>query len=145
LEKVSSSEARIIITNLAKTSVLLQLLQLRNVSSPMPFEKRYLNDPLVGGTAWSGGLGEQLLGVTGPEFHGPIAASASFYAAGRLYRTDWFRFNVEVRAGRFERIQAATIPARRVRVLVPHQVRKFRKPMVNDVAKEVVETTRSQH
>ena len=143
LEKASATESRIIITNLAKTSVLLQLLQLRNVSSTMGFEKRYLNDPLVGGTAWSGQVGEQLLRVTGPEFHGPIAASASFYAAGRLYRTDWFRFNVEVRGGRFERIQAATIPARRVRVLVPHKIRKFRKPLVTDVAKEIVETTKS--
>ena len=145
LERVSTSEARIVITNLAKTSVLLQLVQLRNISStPMPLEKQYLNDPLVGGTTWSGSIGEHLLRSAGHDFIGPIAASASFYAAGRLFRTDWFRFKVEIRNGRIDRIQPVTIPARRVRVLVPHQVRKFRKPLANDVAREVVETTKTR-
>src|SRR5580698_945108 len=35
LERVSSTEAKIIVTNLAKTSVLLQLLQLRKISHAM--------------------------------------------------------------------------------------------------------------
>jgi cell division protein FtsL len=144
LERSSSADARIIITNLAKTSVLLQLVQLRNVSGVFPLEKRYLNDPLVGGTAWSGQLGEHLLRLTGHNFSGPIAASASFYASGRLFRTDWFRFKVEVHNGRIDRIDAVTLPAHRVRVLVPHKVRKFRKPMVSDVAKELVETTKRE-
>lgn len=144
LERSSSTDARIIITNLAKTSVLLQLVQLRNVSGVFPLEKQYLNDPLVGGTAWNGQLGEHLLRLTGHNFSGPIAASASFYASGRLFRTDWFRFKVEVHGGRIDRIDAVTLPAHRVRVLVPHKVRKFRKPMVNDVAKEIVETTKRE-
>lgn len=144
LERTSNSEAKIIITNLAKTSVLLQLVQLRNITSPTPLEKQYLNDPLVGGTTWTGSIGENLLRSTGPEFLGPVAASASFYASGRLFRTDWFRFKVEIRNGRIDRIHPVTIPARRVRVLVPHQVRKFRKPLVNDVAKEVVESTKTR-
>jgi hypothetical protein len=142
LERSSSADARIIITNLAKTSVLLQLVQLRNVSGVFPLEKQYLNDPLVGGTAWNVQIGENLLRLTGHNFSGPIAASASFYASGRLFRTDWFRFKVEVHGGRIDRIDAVTLPAHRVRVLVPHKVRRFRKPMVNDVAKEIVETTK---
>lgn len=143
LERASSVDARVIITNIAKTSVLLQLLQFRNVSNSSPFEKLYLNDPLVGGTAWNNHVGERLMHVTGHDFEGPIAASASFYAAGRLYRTDWFRFKVEVRGGRFEKIEPVTLPARRVRVLEPHKVRRFRRqPLVRDVAQELVETTR---
>jgi len=142
LERTSATDARLVITNLAKTSVLLQLVQLRNVSGVFPLEKRYLNDPLVGGMAWTGQIGEHLLHLTGNNFSGPIAASASFYASGRLFRTDWFRFKVEVHGGRIERIDPVTLPARRVRVLVPHKVRKFRKPLVSDVAKEIVETTK---
>lgn len=142
LERASSADARIIITNLAKTSVLLQLVQLRNTASPLPFEKQYLNDPLVGGTAWTSHIGEHLLHVTGSDFSGPVAASVSFYAAGRLFRSDWFRFNVEVRRGQIEKVQAVAIPARRVRVLVPHKLVRYRKPMAKDVAKEVVETTK---
>jgi cell division protein FtsL len=144
LERSSSADARIIITNLAKTSVLLQLVQLRNVSGVFPLEKQYLNDPLVGGTAWSGQLGEHLLCRTGHNFSGPIAASASFYASGRLFRTDWFRFKVEIHNGRIDRIDAVTLPAHRVRVLVPHKVRKFRKPLVKDVAQELIETTKRE-
>jgi cell division protein FtsL len=144
LERSSSADARIIITNLAKTSVLLQLVQLRNVSGVFPLEKQYLNDPLVGGTAWSGQLGEHLLRLTGHNFSGPIAASASFYASGRLFRTDWFRFKVEIHNGRIDRIDAVTLPAHRVRVLVPHKVRKFRKPLVKDVAQELIETTKRE-
>ena len=112
----------------------------------MPLEKHYLNDPLVGGAAWTGHIAESLLHVTGADFSGPIAASASFYSSGRLYRTDWFRFNVEVHRGQIEKVQPSTIPARRVRVLEPHKVRRFRRqPMAKDVAKELVETTRSKN
>lgn len=143
MERASAADARVIITNLAKTSVLLQLVQLRNISTAGPLEKQYLNDPLIGGTAWTSHLGERLLRTTGQEFSGPIAASASFYAAGRLFRTDWFRFKVEVRGGRIDKIDAITLPARRVRVLEPHRVRRFRKPLVKDVAQELVETTKT--
>src|SRR6185437_4789632 len=76
LERVSATDARLIITNLAKTSVLLQLVQLRNVSGVFPLEKQYLNDPLVGGMAWRGEIGDHLLRLTGNNFSGPIAASA---------------------------------------------------------------------
>jgi hypothetical protein len=91
LERVSASEARIIVTNLAKTSVLLQLVQLRKLSHAVPFERCRLNDPLVGGMTWTQEMGKRILACTGDEFEGPIAASMTFYAAGRMYRTDWFR------------------------------------------------------
>jgi len=143
LERASFADARMVITNLAKTSVLLQLVQLRNVSGIFPLEKKYLNDPLVGGMAWTGQFGEHLLRLTGNNFSGPVGASASFYASGRLFRTDWFRFTVEVSGGRIERIDPVTLPARRVRVLVPHRARQARKPMVNDVSKELVESIKT--
>ena len=93
-------EAKIIVTNLAKTSVLLQLLQLRKLSHAMPFERCRLNDPLVGGLTWSQEMGKRILACTGEEFEGPIAASMTFYAAGRMFRTDWFRAQIQVREGR---------------------------------------------
>src|SRR5438045_8833648 len=100
LERVSSEEARVIVTNLAKTSVLLQLLQVRKLSHAMPFERCRLNDPLVGGMTWSQEMGKRLVACTGYEFEGPIAASVTFYAAGRMFRTDWFRAQIVVREGR---------------------------------------------
>ena len=144
LERAGATDAKIIVTNLAKTSVLLQIIQFRNIAGPLPLEKQQLNDPLIGGTAWTSHLGERILNLTGKEFAGPIAASVSFYAAGRLFRTDWFRFKVEVRGGRFEKIEPVTLPARRVRVLEPHRVRRFRKPLVTDVAQELVGATKRQ-
>src|SRR5271157_1409606 len=57
LERISPTEVRVIVTNLAKTSVLLQLLQLRKLSHAMPFERHRLNDPLVGGMTWTQELG----------------------------------------------------------------------------------------
>ena len=65
LERVSPSEARIIVTNLAKTSVLLQLLQLRKLSHALPSERCRINDPLVGGMTWT-----QEMGKTNPRLHG---------------------------------------------------------------------------
>jgi hypothetical protein len=88
MERISATEARIIVTNLAKTSVLLQLLQLRKISHATPFERCRLNDPLVGGMTWTQDMGRRILACTGHEFEGPIAASMTFYAAGRMYRTD---------------------------------------------------------
>ena len=78
MERVSASEAKIIVTNLAKTSVLLQLLQLRKLSHAMPFERCRLNDPLVGGMTWTQEMGRRILACTGAEFEGPIAASMTF-------------------------------------------------------------------
>src|SRR6204780_3326495 len=100
LERVSATEAKVIVTNLAKSSVLLQLLQLRRLSHAMPFERCRLNDPLVGGMTWSQEMGKRILACTDRDFEGPIAASMTFYAAGRMFRTDWFRANIQVREGR---------------------------------------------
>ena len=81
LERISSSEARVVVTNLARSSVLLQLLQLRKLSHAMPFERCRLNDPLVGGMTWSQEMGKRILACTDQNFEGPIAASITFRAA----------------------------------------------------------------
>ena len=47
LERVSPTEAKVVVTNLAKSSVLLQLLQLRKISHAVPFERCRLNDCLL--------------------------------------------------------------------------------------------------
>ena len=117
MERVSATEAKIIVTNLAKTSVLLQLLQLRKISHATPFERCRLNDPLVGGMTWTQEMGKRIIGCTGNEFEGPIAASMTFYAAGRMFRTDWFRSHIQVRDGRIVSLEPSTMPTRRVRVL----------------------------
>ncbi len=133
LERASTADAKIIITNLARASVLLQLVQLRTMKHAMPFERQYLNDPLVGGNTWTQHIGERILAMTGNDFEGDIAASVSFYAAGRLYRSDWFRFDVLVLRGKFEKVNPVTLPARRVRVLATRQSDRFRRQMVKDV------------
>ena len=128
MERVSASEAKIIVTNLAKTSVLLQLLQLRKLSHAVPFERFRLNDPLVGGMTWAQEMGKRILACTGEEFEGPIAASMTFYAAGRMYRTDWFRAQITVRDGRITTLEPSTMPARRVRQIErdgPERRREF--------------------
>jgi hypothetical protein len=133
LERVSATEAKVIVTNLAKSSVLLQLLQLRRLSHAMPFERCRLNDPLVGGMTWSQEMGKRILACTDRDFEGPIAASMTFYAAGRMFRTDWFRSQIEVRDGRILSLEPSTMPARRVRVIErkgPERRREF----VQDVA-----------
>jgi hypothetical protein len=132
LEQVSPTEARIIVTNLAKTSVLLQLLQLRKLSHAMPFERCRLNDPLVGGLTWTQEMGRRILACTGTEFEGPIAASMTFYAAGRMYRTDWFRSQIQVREGRIVNLEPSTMPTRRVRV-VERKGPERRREFVQDV------------
>jgi hypothetical protein len=133
MERVSSDEARVVVTNLAKTSVLLQLLQLRKLSHAMPFERCRLNDPLVGGMTWSQEMGKRILSCTGYDFEGPIAASMTFYAAGRMFRTDWFRAQIIVREGRIVSLEPSNMPSRRVRVIErkgPERRREF----VQDVA-----------
>jgi hypothetical protein len=72
LERVSATEARVIVTNLAKSSVLLQLLQLRKLSHATPFERCRLNDPLVGGMTWTQELGRRILACTGAELKAPL-------------------------------------------------------------------------
>ena len=133
LERASTADAKIVITNLARASVLLQLVQMRTMTHAMPFERQYLNEPLVGGTTWTHHIGDRITAMTGNSFEGTIAASVSFYSAGRLYRTDWFRFDLEVERGRFEKIEPVTLPARRLRVIATRQADRFRREMVKDV------------
>jgi len=135
MERVSATEARAVITNLAKTSVLLQLLQLRKLSHAMPFERCRVNDPLVGGMTWTAELGRRILACTGPEFEGPIAAAMTFYAAGRMYRTDWFRSQIVVRDGRIVSLEPSNMPTRRVRV-VERKGPERRREFVQDVTAE---------
>lgn len=133
-ERASSSETRIIVTNLAKLSVLLQLLQIRKVHLLVPFERCVLNDPLVGGVTWTQDMGKRIVTCTGPDFEGEIAACMTFFASGRMFRTDWFRFHIQVERGRILRLDPSNIPARRVRVLTNRQGTERRKEMVQDVA-----------
>jgi hypothetical protein len=137
LERVSATEARVIVTNLAKSSVLLQLLQLRRLSHAVPFERCRLNDPLVGGMTWSEEMGKRILACTGKEFEGPIAASMTFYAAGRMFRTDWFRSHIQVRDGRIVTLEPSNMPARRARVIErkgPERRREFVQDVTADGA-----------
>ena len=132
MERASSEEARVIVTNLAKASVLLQLLQLRKLSHAMPFERCRLNDPLVGGMTWSQEMGKRILACSGYDFEGPIAASVTFYCSGRMFRTDWFRAQIVVREGRIVSLEPSTMPSRRVRQ-VEREGPERRKEFVQDV------------
>lgn len=136
LERVSSTEVRVIVTNLAKSSVLLQLLQLRKLSHAVPFERYRLNDPLVGGMTWTKELGKHILACTGKEFEGPIAASMTFYSSGRMFRTDWFRSQIQVRDGRILGLEPSNMPARRVRI-VERKGPERRRELVQDVIADV--------
>src|SRR5258706_7031899 len=104
LERVSPAEARIVVTNLAKTSVLLQMCQLKRLTHIVPSERWFLNDPLVGGMTWMQDISKRVLSCTNEDFEGDVAASMTFYASGRMYRTDWFRFHIQVREGRMTRL-----------------------------------------
>jgi hypothetical protein len=137
LERVSPTEARIIVTNLAKTSVLLQLLQLRKLSHAMPFERCRINDPLVGGMTWTQEMGKRILACTGDEFEGPIATAMTFYAAGRMFRTDWFRSQIVVREGRIVSLEPSNMPTRRVRQVERKGQPERRREFVQDVAVNV--------
>jgi hypothetical protein len=143
MERVSTTEARVIVTNLAKTSVLLQLLQLRKLSHAMPFERCRLNDPLVGGMTWTQEMGRRIIACAGSEFEGPIAASITFYAAGRMFRTDWFRSQIQVRDGRIVSLEPINMPARRVRVIErkgPERRREFVQDVTADLEPNKIET-----
>jgi hypothetical protein len=134
IERVSASEARVIVTNLAKSSVLLQLLQLRKLSHAMPFERCRLNDPLVGGMTWSQDMGKRILACTGYEFEGPVAVAMTFYAAGRMFRTDWFRSQIVVREGRIVSLEPSNMPTRRVRNVERKGQPERRREFVQDLA-----------
>lgn len=115
LERLTSRKTQIVVTNLARISVLLQMVQLRRLALAVPSLRSTLNEPLVGGTTWSDDLGNHMFECTGDNYEGQIAASVSFYAGGRLYRTDWFRFEVEVKRGEILQIEPVNIAATRVR------------------------------
>jgi len=136
LERVSNTEAKVVVTNLAKSSVLLQLLQLRKISHAVPFERCRLNDPLVGGTTWTEEMGKRILACTGKEFEGPIAASITFYCSGRMFRTDWFRSQIHVSDGRILSLEPSNMPARRVRV-IERKGQERRRDFVQDVTADV--------
>ena len=113
LEMVSSRKTNVVVTNLARISVLLQMVQLRRLDLGVPSLRSFLNEPLVGGSTWTEELGRHLLDCVGDDYEGQIAASVTFYASGRLYRTDWFRFDVEIRRGELARLEPVNIAARR--------------------------------
>jgi hypothetical protein len=125
LETLSSRQTRIVVTNLARISVLLQMVQLRRLSMAVPSLRSLLNEPLVGGTTWTNDLGKHLFACTGDDYAGQIAAAVTFYASGRLYRTDWFRFQVEVRHGEVLLLDPVNIAARRVRTLDDEEEREL--------------------
>lgn len=117
MERIGSRQTKIVVTNLAKISVLLQMVQLRRLSMAVPSLRSLLNEPLVGGCVWTEELGQNFFACTGDDYEGQIAASVSFYASGRMYRTDWFRFQVEVSRGEIRRLDPVNIAARRVSTL----------------------------
>jgi hypothetical protein len=134
LERLSVHDARILATNLAKISVLMQMVQLRKLSMAVPSLRYFLNEPLVGGTTWSEDLGKRFFACTGEDYEGQIAVSITFYAAGRLYRTDWFRFQVRVHDNQLLGLDPVNISARRVRVLESRNATESaRRELVRDV------------
>lgn len=133
LEKISSRQTKIVVTNLAKISVLLQMVQLRRLSMAVPSLRSLLNEPLVGGTTWTEELGQHLFACTGDDYEGQIAASITFYASGRMYRTDWFRFQVQVSHGEVIRLDPVNIAARRAHKLDDEE--ETQQELVTDVVK----------
>lgn len=141
LERLSARDARILATNLAKISVLMQMVQLRKLSMAVPSLRYFLNEPLVGGTTWSEDLGKRFFACTGEDYEGQIAVSITFYAAGRLYRTDWFRFQVQVHSNQLVRLDPVNISARRVRVLESRNATgSARRELVRDVVADAAKS-----
>jgi len=133
LEKLSNRQTRIVVTNLGRISVLLQMVQLRQLSMAVPALRSFMNEPVVGGCTWTDELGRHLYSCTGDDYEGQIAASVTFYASGRLYRTDWFRFQIEVSRGDILRLEPVNIAARRVQTLEDQE--ELQQELVQDVAK----------
>jgi hypothetical protein len=131
LETLSSRKTNIVVTNLARISVLLQMVQLRQISMAVPSLRSLLNEPLVGGSTWTDELGKNLFACTGDDYEGQIAASVTFYASGRMYRTDWFRFQVHVSHGEILRLEPVNIAARRAQKLDDEE--EAQQEMVKDV------------
>lgn len=141
LEQVTGRNARIVVTNLGRISVLLQTVQLRKLTMGVPSLRYLLNEPLMGGNTWTDELGKRFFASTGDDFEGALAASVTFYASGRLFRTVWFRFLVHVRRGELLRLDPVNIAARRVRVLIP---RNGTEPIRHDLVRDVVAATTPQ-
>ena len=137
MARISAREPRIYATNLAKVSALMQMVQLRKLSMAVPSLRYFLNEPLVGGTTWSEDIGKRFFACTGDDYEGQIAVSLTFYAAGRMYRTDWFRFQVQVRDGQLLQLTPVNIAVRRVKALEPrNSSESTRREFVMDVAGE---------
>jgi hypothetical protein len=140
LERLSSSDARILVTNLAKISVLMQMVQFRKLAMALPSSRYFLNEPLVGGRTWSEDLGKRFFACTGEHYEGQIAVSITFYAAGRMYRTDWFRSQVQVHNNKLLRLDPVNISARRVHALEPRAGSgSTRRELVRDVVRSAAE------
>ena len=133
LEKLSNRQTRVVVTNLARISVLIQMVQLRQLSMAVPALRSFLNEPLVGGCTWTDELGKHMFACTGDDYDGQIAASVTFYASGRLFRTDWFRFQIEVSHGDILRLEPVNIAARRVQALGDED--EVKQDLVEDVVK----------
>jgi len=119
----------------------MQMMQLRKLSMAVPSLRCFLNEPLVGGTTWSEDLGKRFFACTGEDYEGQIAVSITFYAAGRMYRTDWFRFQVQVQNSQLLRIDPVNISARRVRVLESRKGSgSTRRELVRDVVAEAAKS-----
>jgi len=121
LEMISSRKTKIVVTNLARLSVLLQIVQLRRLDMGVPALRSFLNEPLVGGCTWTEELGKDLFTCTGDDYKGQIAASITFYASGRLFRTDWFRFQTAIRHGEVISLDPINIAASRARTVGAEQ------------------------
>jgi len=99
----------------------------------VPSLRSFLNEPLVGGSTWTNELGKHLFACTGDDYEGQIAASVTFYASGRMYRTDWFRFQVQVSRGEILRLDPVNMAARRANKLDEEEEAQ------QELAKDVVE------
>jgi len=133
LEKLSNRQTRVVVTNLGRISVLLQMVQLRQLSMAVPALRSFMNEPVVGGCTWTDELGKNLYACTGDDYEGQVAASVTFYASGRLFRTDWFRFQIEVSHGDILRLEPVNIAARRVQTLDHEE--ELQQELVQDVVK----------
>src|ERR1700758_1389101 len=81
LEKLGTRKTNIVVTNLGRISVLLQMVQLRQLSMAVPSLRSFLNEPLVGGNTWTDELGKHLFACTGDDYQGQLAASVTFFAS----------------------------------------------------------------
>lgn len=143
MRRLSATDVEIVVTNVARASVLLQVLQFRNLTQNTPFTKYTLDDPLIGGMAWTDSIGERLLAMLGQEFEGVVDACMTFFAAGRMFRTDWFRFNVLIHNGHVLRVEAVSIPARRVSVVHGHE-KKTQRDVATDLLADMPESKPSR-